>query len=142
MHSAYIKPTIDATARCNAVKDTLSALEKEDFDCIAVRGSSGLSIGSVVAYVLGKNLALIRKDLESSHTSRKVETPDSVSRFVIVDDFTSSGETLCHIYSEMKTNHPNAICVGYVAYKVAGEMLNEEWILSHIRDFKKSYCHS
>jgi len=67
----------------------------DKIDHIAVRGASGLVVGSVVAYKTGKMLAVIRKDGEDVHCHSWMSsgtTPDP-KRTVWIDDFISGGTT-------------------------------------------------
>jgi len=63
-----------------------------DYDTIAVRGVSGLTVGSILAHMLQKHLIIVRKDGESSH-GKPVEGVVN-SRYIIVDDFEVSGNTV------------------------------------------------
>ena len=76
-------------------------VRKLEFDFVAVKGISGLTIGPVVAYLLGKGLCVINsEDTPSPH--RKLECivlrPGSgTQRYIIVDDFVDSGRTVKYI---------------------------------------------
>lgn len=76
------------------------------FDAIAVRGTSGLVAGSIIAFDLGKVLCVIRKVSEKSHAGGKVvevlgELPDTFT-YVIVDDLIGGGGTGRAIQEAMK----------------------------------------
>lgn len=65
---------------------------------IAVSGVSGLSIGSMVAYELKRELIVVRKKEETllCHSSNEVENlPDRP--YVIIDDLIASGSTIKRI---------------------------------------------
>lgn len=65
-------------------------------DHIAVRGASGIVVGSVVAYMTGKKLVVIRKPEEQPHCYSFISTGANtinVERTVWIDDFICSGGT-------------------------------------------------
>lgn len=65
-----------------------------EFDSIAVRGTSGMLVGSPVAMMLGKPLVVVRKESEHSHSSLLVESIGSIgNRVLFLDDFVSMGDT-------------------------------------------------
>lgn len=78
--------------RCTKIVRSLD----QQVDHIAVRGASGLVVGSVVAYLTGKKLVVIRKEGENPHCYQYVSTGDApvnVERTVWIDDFISGGGT-------------------------------------------------
>jgi orotate phosphoribosyltransferase len=75
-----------------------------DFDFIAVSGMSGVVVGAPAALRLHKPLVIVRKDDDSNghHAGGSFIGFDSVKgRYVIVDDFTSSGRTLEYIINRI-----------------------------------------
>lgn len=66
-------------------------------DAIAVRGASGLVVGSVVSYQTGVPLAIIRKEGENPHCYDAISVDPNVllkpERVVWLDDFISGGST-------------------------------------------------
>ena len=68
---------------------------KDDFDIIAVRGASGMVVGSIVAWEMGKRLMVIRKDNEHVHmfASYSMYGTPIPHRTVFLDDFIESGRT-------------------------------------------------
>lgn len=139
MNSNHLTSTIYPEPRADAVENALASLESLKFDCIAVRGISGISIGSIVAFQLKKNLAIVRKPNEKFHAPVGplvlVESPEAVIRYVVIDDFVSSGETLYHIQRNMLAIHPNSLCVGMVMYNRIGGFYNEIWVGNAVRNF-------
>jgi orotate phosphoribosyltransferase-like protein len=94
-----------------------------EFDAIAVRGMSGSLVGPQIAMNLDKQLIIVRKD--SSHSQYKVEGGfTSNTRYVILDDFISTGETVKSIIKEIDDTikhyencNIHATCVGLAMYK-------------------------
>lgn len=101
---------------CNILKS------KFQLDAIAVSGMSGVVIGSVVAHKLGINLIVIRKRNERCHSVNKVEYVGRVKyyecRYVILDDFMSSGETVKYM-CEILQDHGFSAPVGLYMYNTA-----------------------
>jgi adenine/guanine phosphoribosyltransferase-like PRPP-binding protein len=65
---------------------------KDDFDVIVCRGYSGMVIAPTLAFCLKKPLFVVRKDGEKSHSAKKY-IGDLGKRYLMVDDFISSGQT-------------------------------------------------
>lgn len=101
------------------VNRAVSKLSKRlnEFDSIAVRGTSGLLVGSPVAMMLGKPLIVVRKPGESSHSSLDVEHIGPVGmRVLFLDDFISSGDTKDAVIEAVEGNHRGAKIVAQYMY--------------------------
>lgn len=82
-------------------------------DAIAFRGSSGCAMGYPLAYLTGISPLYIRKPQEICHGSETAEGPGKdIRRYVIVDDFISSGATVRAI---LRALHP-AKCAAILLY--------------------------
>jgi orotate phosphoribosyltransferase len=136
MHSlyshGYITASQDKTSHYRVLEnlDTFlrELLLENEADGIAVRGTSGLS----VAYGL-RTLAMLRSTpvlpffmvrKESAHHGGDIESLAfgilDVTRYLIVDDFVSSGHTVASIINKL----PSAKAVGLVVYE---GMANVAW---------------
>jgi adenine/guanine phosphoribosyltransferase-like PRPP-binding protein len=91
------------------------ALAKHKFDSIAFRGMSGALIATPVSLALNKPLILIRKEEDVTHSSFKVEGNKACKRYVILDDFISSGETYKAIVTAVSIFAPKAKCIGLLS---------------------------
>lgn len=124
----YLRPALDNKWRRAAIREACVVLKRHEFDSIAVRGTSGLLVGPAVADRLNKRLVVVRKGAEGHHSDRTVETPnrdgdayrETVSRYVIIDDFISEGETVRAIIKEVKRVDKASQLVGAFRYH-AGE---------------------
>jgi adenine/guanine phosphoribosyltransferase-like PRPP-binding protein len=66
----------------------------DEFDSIAVRGMSGVLVGSPVALHLDKPLIIVRKPGEQRHSPDLVINKHNAGRrFLFLDDLISTGET-------------------------------------------------
>ena len=84
-----------------------------EFDAIAISGYSMAIVGSILAHKLGKNIILVRKESDSSHSLYTVEGLHE-QRVVLVDDLICSGDTFKYINLML-----TSICcfvVGYLTY--------------------------
>jgi adenine/guanine phosphoribosyltransferase-like PRPP-binding protein len=103
------------------VESARRSLKDFGFDCIAVTGISGLSVGAPLAMKLKKKLCVLRKDDECSHgvpgeLIGSVDLDEGV-RVLVLDDFFSSGATGRRIAQAVKVNQPHAVVVGGYAYE-------------------------
>ena len=69
------------------------------FTHIAVTGLSGLLVGPSVASLLGKEILVIRKDVNDSPSKCQVEFSKKVDGYVILDDLIETGKTVNNIIS-------------------------------------------
>lgn len=123
---SYFDAALKVTSREDAIKRARTVLVPllGKIDGFVGRGMSGVCMGNVIAYALGRPFAIVRKDedIESSHSWMRVEYPrvsafETIAwRYVIVDDFISSGATVRTIVTEMKEHCPKAQCVGVFVY--------------------------
>lgn len=86
-----------------------------DFDTIAVRGNSGLLLGSVLAVRWDKDLIIVRKE-ERSHSGDLVEGWGINQKILIVDDFIESGTTVDLIYESLVEKCDNPSILGILLY--------------------------
>lgn len=88
--SEYFGVVFDYDAmRENAIR----ALAGVEYDVLVGTGVSGTLGVGVLGALLNKPIAVVRKDLSSSHSSKIVEG-HILPRFIVVDDFTASGFTV------------------------------------------------
>jgi adenine/guanine phosphoribosyltransferase-like PRPP-binding protein len=102
-HSPYLSGAIsDVSTHSGCVQAILRALtraEREgfEFDAIGCTGVSGLLMGPTIAYLMGKRLAVIRKEKPGfgNHACVKVEhNMMSGDRVLLIDDLVASGATM------------------------------------------------
>lgn len=109
MASSYLNKVLNRAERKLVIATAVRKLRKfkDKFDAIAVTGSSGLLIGPAVADKLDKDLILVRKDKDNSHSCLSIEY-DGISqpnmRYIILDDIVASGDTIRAIHRKMNEN--------------------------------------
>jgi adenine/guanine phosphoribosyltransferase-like PRPP-binding protein len=87
-------------------------LQEYDFDTIAFRGMSGAFLGPSIATAMEKQMILVRKPEDKTHSKMRVEGNRAANRYVIVDDFIASGDTKRAIIDAISTWAPDANFVG------------------------------
>lgn len=100
--ASWLREAVSKDGMAGIVKDAVKALKKVDFDTIAFRGMSGALIAPIVAHKMGKEIAMLRKPDAPTHSSYKYEGHLEVARYIILDDFVSSGTTVAKIISDMR----------------------------------------
>lgn len=109
----HLFPLINPKNCKRLVRLAVKVLKRYEFDTIAFRGLSGALIAPIIAMRMNKHLVAIRKG-ESCHSSHQLEGNVATERYVIVDDFISSGETVRKIVQEIYSRNHNAVCVGFL----------------------------
>jgi adenine/guanine phosphoribosyltransferase-like PRPP-binding protein len=113
----YFSAALENNDRKVIIKEAVKQLADVDFTHVVCRGVSGLSVGAVVAYLLNKQLFVVRKVTESSHqgTNPAYAELGKNPRGVIIDDFVSSGKTLSACV-EVASKVNDITIVGYYLY--------------------------
>lgn len=95
-----------------AIKRCMRALRpiKDTFDCLYVTGLSGLSPAAYVAYVLKKDLLILRKASKEGDTWSHGSTLEGEAqyregtRYMILDDFVANGDTMRRLFARLPVN--------------------------------------
>lgn len=93
----------------------IRVLSYYSFDAIAFRGLSGSLVAPIVAHMMDKTLLAVRKG-EQCHSVHMVEGDHNARRYVILDDFISSGTTVREILKWVGREIPHARCIGALEY--------------------------
>jgi hypoxanthine phosphoribosyltransferase len=110
------------------VKETVTKLLpcESRFEAIAVRGTSGLLVGPMVASILDKPWCIIRKPGDGTHSDHKVvEGWTGFKTYLIIDDLIATGGTI-RLIQKTLADHARAYwevwnsvtpeCVGYYLF--------------------------
>jgi orotate phosphoribosyltransferase len=121
-NSPYLDNALDKAKVKLTVNKVIKLIEKYklEFDTIVFRGVSGALIAPIIAYRLNKQLAVIRKPSDKSHSSVLLEGY-SPGAFIIIDDLIDSGATIKTVLSAVKEHSPSANCVAIVLYRQWGD---------------------
>lgn len=116
-------------------KETVTSARKflrkrtKEFDAIAFTGMSGAALAPILAYLLDKQLIIVRKDrtAEASHSTATVEYIYPLKpRIVIVDDFVCEGLTIKRIIDKIKDVHYGAQFVAVYCYHYGYDKAKQE----------------
>jgi adenine/guanine phosphoribosyltransferase-like PRPP-binding protein len=114
VHSIYLTKIFEPSNFEVVVEEAIDFLapKTDEFDAIAFCGASGSLVAPVLAYTLNKSMIVVRKLKEiRSHSCLEVEGRDC-KRFLIVDDFSSTGTTIEHILAKIKASSISGKPVG------------------------------
>lgn len=112
--------SLDPTLLKKEIALAVKSVKSLTFRSIAFRGVSGALVAPIVAVRLKKGLIVVRKR-ESQHSTYLVEGHRLIGpqKYIIIDDFPSTGDTIKEIMKEIKANHnQSAKCVGVYFYSL------------------------
>ena|ERR1051326_2464906 len=119
IRSDYLNEVLDCESLKERIDNTVKLLRRKtkQFDAIAFRGMSGALVAPAVAARLKKNLLMVRK--ESAHSNRLVEGIRYPQRYIIVDDFISSGATVQAIRGNLDKEHTlvGVVCYAWLSWR-------------------------
>lgn len=128
----YLRDFLNPQSMRDKVAQAVKALEPQAhlFDSIAFTGMSGTLIGPPVAMALGKEVIMVRKPDQSTHSSLTVEGNYGSQHYIILDDLRSSGGTEDRIVKAISSGIPSAIYMGFLG------VLSMDW--ETFREFYRS----
>ena len=114
IHEDYMKTAVRINLLKKRIEMAMQILKKKKvcFDTIAFRGMSGAILGTSLALLLNKQIIMVRKSKQNTHSDYLVEGFRQSKKFLIVDDFVSSGNTAREIIRRVKQISPTAVCAG------------------------------
>lgn len=114
----YLDRQLTGDGLTETVENCVDLLTEKDvrFDTIAVRGMSGILVGAPLAMDLEKDIIIIRKDEDMTHSCSKAEGWGFNQKILIVDDFIESGNTIDHIYETIIETCDSPKIVGILLY--------------------------
>lgn len=113
--SQHMREFLDRKMLPAHIDYAIETLKRKRFDSLAFRGFSGAIIAPPVAVALNKQLLLVRKSTEDTHSDFLVEGNPSVHKYIIIDDFMSSGKTAKAIIELVAEFAPQAKCMGFLS---------------------------
>lgn len=119
IHSSYLDRFLDTMQLCEIIKLAVKKLHGKQFEAFAFRGMSGALLAPPLALKMKKTLIMVRKPGQC-HTDRTVEGDAAAERYIIVDDFVSTGETIRTIVEEVTKAFPRATCIGLLKLRDIG----------------------
>lgn len=76
----------------------------DEFDVIACRGYSGMIVAPTIAYLLKTEIFIVRKSGEATHSAKSCMGSLGY-RYLVIDDFIQTGETIRQITQELDIEH-------------------------------------
>jgi adenine/guanine phosphoribosyltransferase-like PRPP-binding protein len=127
------------------VKTTVTAIRRLKkllgFEQIVCTGISGQSIAWPVGYVTEIPVAVVRRKGEKQHHGYSVENFTRNQKYIILDDFISSGDTVKHVIKSLVDHgHDSDQCVGIYCYSATGTgyvMFNRRKVFVYGEDSRK-----
>jgi adenine/guanine phosphoribosyltransferase-like PRPP-binding protein len=113
-HVGYLRNLLPTDALRKTIEAAVRVLELRDFDAIAFQGMSGALIAPALALKLDKNLLMVRKQGNNTHSTYSVEGDAAAERYVIVDDLVDTGSTVMRIIQKVAEFAPQAECIGFL----------------------------
>lgn len=98
-----------------AIKEIKAFQKKHAFDAIAFTGTSGSALAYPLSCALGIPLICVRKN-DGNHFKRSVEGYVNAKRYLIVDDFISTGDTVMKIVKTISEHNGKSKPVGIFLY--------------------------
>ena len=123
--TVYLKSIFDPELFQKTVSSTIAMAEKikaeHDFDTIVFSGVSGSAMAFILGHALKVPILCVRKASDGSHFAdyskgSPLEGNIGVYRYLIVDDFISTGRTANYIIDAVSENNPQAECVAMLMY--------------------------
>lgn len=134
IRSVYLKSVYEIDKFQKTVQKTINIAEelqkKYHFDTIAFCGMSGAAMSFLLSHWLNIPLICVRKSTDGSHfhnASHKglvCEGNLDAKRYLIVDDFIATGDTVNRIINSIRKEAPDAECVSMLMY---AEPRNRNW---------------
>lgn len=125
MQTSYLQHVFEPGLFQRSVDKTLAAAEclkkSTGFDTIAFSGMSGAAMAFMLSHWMNVPLLCVRKREDTSHyvkQSRKFLEGNAtdVRKYLIVDDFISSGATVQYMIDTISSANYQAECIGMLMY--------------------------
>lgn len=130
LSAPFLQPAFELSERRRIIGQLLAliAAKRLEFDSVAFCGAGGTLIAPSLCDSLKKNLVLIRKAADDSHSGLAIEGVSNVGRFIIVDDVIGRGFTLRWILDVISLAEPTASPAAAVLYRTANRCVkNFDW---------------
>ena len=126
--SSHLEKILHPNQRQDTIQWIVDVLKPhvDKFDAIVVCGASGMLLSSV-ADLLHKNIILVRKSSDDTHSTVPVEGPRD-GRYIILDDLIDTGHTIQWVYDTMFSFNQYATCIGIVLYHLQHHRIDVEGI--------------
>lgn len=121
-HAGYLGDVIRKDRVQPLVKNLVELVSDVDFEAFAFCGMSGALIAPLLSYKMKKELLLVRKPSDTTHSIYLVEGNLSVSKVIIVDDCVDSGKTVTRIVARIRSYTQMTDPAGLLLYSHYGRV--------------------
>lgn len=112
----WLKKVTNRELVVKTVRRAKRVLKKLDFDTVVFTGVSGALLGPILAYEMNKELVVIRKSLEDTHSFFCAEGYKDSQKYIFVDGLFCKGNTMERVVRVMKKFSPGAALVDVYPY--------------------------
>ena len=121
----YLTNVLDNGRFLENIKVAKKLLKDVEFDAFVVSGNSGTLFVGAIAATLKKDIILVRKPNDSSHSMWKVEGNTKAKKLIFLDDFVCSGATFDRVKKSLKEDY------SFKESEIVGQYL---WFNQTLRD--------
>ena len=121
-HPSYITNVLYPKQREAVIQCLLKLIKyiglRQEIGAIAACGGSGMAIAPIISYLTGIPLLIVHKEDDSSHADTQLRGLATSGNYIIIDDFTESGNTISWILETIKEwGDAPMNCVGVLLYR-------------------------
>lgn len=114
--ASYFFSVLHPEERIEVLEKAVADLKDVVFDAIAFTGMSGALFAPMLAFAMKKELIAVRKSSADTHSHTPIEGYIKSKRYIIVDDFVSSGTTILLVCEKVKNFATDGKLVGILTY--------------------------
>ena len=94
-HASYLDNVFIRKNQDKCIREIKKLIQNKnlEFDGFVVTGVSGIAMGAILSRVLKKELVIVRKYNDLSHSAYSVENYNFGKKYIFLDDLIASGDT-------------------------------------------------
>ena len=131
-HSSYLECIFNPNRHNKIIDKVVEAInknmKKDKIEAIAFRGNSGAGIAYPVSYLTGLPLICVRKTSSKSHGQSVEMGSGEYKNYIIIDDFSSTGNTIKEIWAAISDCDIKLNCTAIYLY-------HSDFIPSRIKNY-------
>jgi orotate phosphoribosyltransferase-like protein len=144
-HASYLTKIFNRKEQDIVISNIRKLIKEKElvFDGFIVTGVSGVAMGSILSRILRKDLVIVRKGGDGTHSSYNVENYKHGKSYIFLDDLIASGNTyqnvkkmffICEsnqwLYGKLKKDKSKII--GGIMYDPCGSDTPEYWSIQKL----------
>jgi adenine/guanine phosphoribosyltransferase-like PRPP-binding protein len=142
-HASYLSKIFNRKEQDKVISEIKQLIKEKElkFDGFIVTGISGITMGSVLSRVLRKDLVIVRKANDGTHSSYNVENYKHDKSYIFLDDLIASGATyknvkkmlsICKSTRWLYGDGKQSKIIGCIFYDPVGSDTSEYWTLQRV----------